>query len=68
MTTIFKNFKHINAETQDANLKGLEAAINSQKWFIDIENKHPTIDSNIPLYNERIKNLNCLKEYLLNNK
>ena len=66
MTTIFKNFKHINPETQDANLKGIEAAINSQKKFIDIENKHPTGD--IDNLKKRLKNLNSLKQYLLNNK
>ena len=66
MTTIFKNFKHINAETQDANLKGLEAAINCQKQYIDIENKHPTGD--IDNLKKRLKNLNSLKQYLLNNK
>ena len=63
MTTIFKNFKHMNAKTQDTYLQGLEGAINCQKMFIDkgIGGTY----SDIP---KRLTNLNSLKQYLLNNK
>lgn len=69
MNIYFKNFKNIDAKTQDAYLKGLEGAINSQKILIDAENQiKPTTYSRIPLYNKRLTNLNSLKQYLLNSK
>lgn len=63
MTTLFKNFKHVDAKTQDSYLECLGYAINFQKKLID-DGIGGTY-SDIP---KRLTNLNSLKQYLLNNK
>lgn len=63
MMVTVKNFKHINAKTQDDYLKNIDRVINTQKMFID-RGVGGTY-SDIP---KRLTNLNSLKQYLLNNK
>ena len=63
MTTLFKNFKHVDAKTQDSYLECLGYAINFQKKLID-DGIGGTY-SDIP---KRLTNLNSLKQYLINNK
>ena len=70
MTEIFKDFKNADENTQNAYIKGIDGAINAQNIFIKQgqEGESLSLKEKVPLYQERIKNLNCLKEYLLNSK
>ena len=65
MMTAFKNFKNVDAKTQDAYLKGLEGVINGNKLLLDSGFDMKTYGLS---YDEKLKNLNSLKQYLLNNK
>ena len=70
MTEIFKDFKNADENTRNAYIKGIDGAINAQNIFIKQGQKGESLilKERVPLYQERIKNLNCLKEYLLNSK
>ena len=70
MMTAFKNFKNVDENTRNAYIKGIDGVINSQNIFIKQgqEGKSLSLKERVPLYQERIKNLNSLKQYLLNNK
>ncbi|MBQ7537133.1 MAG: hypothetical protein IJT14_03360 [Rickettsiales bacterium] len=64
---LFKNFKNADDKTKNDYIKGIDGVINAQKTFIDVNSKHGLSDR-VPLYNERLKNLNSLKQYLLSSK
>ena len=70
MMTAFKNFKNADEKTRNAYIKGIDGAINAQNIFIKQgqEGESLILKERVPLYQERIKNLNYLKEYLINNK
>ena len=70
MTEIFKDFKNADENTRNAYIKGIDGAINAQNIFIKQgqESESLILKERVPLYQERIKNLNSLKQYLLNNK
>ena len=70
MMTAFKNFKNADENTRNAYIKGIDGAINAQNIFIKQgqECESLILKERVPLYQERLTNLNSLKQYLLNNK